>query len=161
LAAASVDMLFPRGIKRAGGIFSLGTVDQYPPGTKTDKAEGKFWLVSLTEEQGGPGFLALWKKCPHLGCTVPWKEDFSFVDPNTGQEAKGWFRCPCHGSTYNSAGVRVFGPAPRSMDRMDLTIADGQITVDTRAATNPTTDVKPGKGGKGVPENAKFAVKAP
>ncbi len=105
----------------------------YPPGSKTPIAEGKFWLVNLTEEQGGPGFLALWWKCPHLGCTVPWRESFVFPDPATGQDKRGWFRCPCHGSTYNDAGVRVFGPAPRSMDHMDLTIdpSSKRISVNT------------------------------
>jgi cytochrome b6-f complex iron-sulfur subunit len=103
--------------------------------------------VNLTEEQGGPGFLALWWKCPHLGCTVPWRETFSFVDPATGASTQGWFRCPCHGSTYNHAGVRVFGPAPRSMDRMELTIdGSGNITVNTGAIT------------KGTPDNNAFAV---
>jgi Rieske Fe-S protein len=42
-------------------------------------------------------------------------------DAATGDARKGWFRCPCHSSTYSDAGVRVFGPAPRSMDRMELT----------------------------------------
>lgn len=145
-AASFIDFLYPRGITGFGSVISAGTVDQYPPGTHKDFAEGKFWLVNLTAEQGGPGFLALWWKCPHLGCTVPWRETFSFQDPGTGQTTRGWFRCPCHGSTYNYAGVRVFGPAPRSMDRMEVTIADGRISVNTGAIT------------KGTPDNDKFAV---
>jgi cytochrome b6-f complex iron-sulfur subunit len=105
--------------------------------------------VNLTAEQGGDGYLALWWKCPHLGCTVPWRLDFTFPDPETGADKKGWFRCPCHGSTYNDAGVRVFGPAPRSMDHMDLTVdpSSKKISVNT------------GKVTKGTPDNAKFAVK--
>ena len=44
----------------------------------------------------------------------------------------GWFRCPCHGSTYTRAGIRVFGPAPRPMDTMAITAnPDGSLTVDT------------------------------
>jgi cytochrome b6-f complex iron-sulfur subunit len=144
-----VDMLYPRGVTGFGGVVAAGTTDQLPPGEKTDKYNiGKFWLVHLTEEQGG-GFLALWWKCPHLGCTVPWRPTFSFPDPATGQDKRGWFRCPCHGSTYNDAGVRVFGPAPRSMDRMELTIdpATKRISVNTGRIT------------KGTPDNEKFAVK--
>ena len=152
--AASVgvlfDMLWPRGITGFGGIVAAGTVDQFPPGTKTPNPEGKFWLVNLTEEQGGPGFLALWWKCPHLGCTVPWRESFAFVNPDTGTEKRGWFRCPCHGSTYTDAGVRVYGPAPRSMDRMQVTIDPDskRITVNTGSIT------------KGDVTNADFAVEA-
>jgi cytochrome b6-f complex iron-sulfur subunit len=149
-AASLVDFLYPRGITGFGGVVQAGLASEFPPGTKTEVNEGKFWLVNLTEEQGGPGFLALWWKCPHLGCTVPWRENFNFVDPTTGQEKRGWFRCPCHGSTYNDAGVRVFGPAPRSMDRMELTIdpSSGRISVNT------------GSVEKGTPDNARFAVQA-
>ena len=124
-------------------------VSKYPPGSKTKITAGKFWLVHLTPEQGGPGFLALWQKCPHLGCTVPWEPGYSFTDKATGSSKRGWFRCPCHQSTYNDAGVRVFGPAPRSMDRMALTItAEGEIEVDTGtiekgAVDNATSAVMP------------------
>jgi cytochrome b6-f complex iron-sulfur subunit len=150
IAGSMVDFLYPRGIVGFGGVVTAGTIDQFPPGTKTSVPAGKYWLVSLTEEQGGPGYLALWWKCPHLGCTVPWQEGFSWPDPVTQQNTRGWFRCPCHGSTYNHAGVRVFGPAPRSMDHMEITIdpATGRIDVNTGAIT------------KGTPDNATFAVQA-
>ncbi len=150
-AATIVDMLYPRGIVGFGGVVVAGTTDKFPPNTKTQIVEGKFWLVNLTAEQGGPGYLALWQKCPHLGCTVPWRDNFSFTDPATGQTKLGWFRCPCHGSTYTDAGVRVFGPAPRSMDHMELTIdpSSKRISVNT------------GKITKGSTDNPKFAVKGP
>ncbi len=117
--------------------------------------EGKFWLVNLDGgegdvlEQGGTGgLLALYWKCPHLGCTVPWSGGFdgaAVAYPGI----VGWFRCPCHGSTYSRAGVRVFGPAPRPLDTFLLTTnADGSVTVNTRAITlggganpNPTRAV--------------------
>jgi cytochrome b6-f complex iron-sulfur subunit len=81
---------------------------------------------------------------------VPWRETFSWPDPESGQNKLGWFRCPCHGSTYNDAGVRVFGPAPRSMDHMEITIdaSTGRIDVNTGAIT------------KGTPDNADFVVQA-
>ena len=146
IGAAVVDMLYPRGITGFGGVIPIGTVDEYPPGSQIP--EGRFWLVNLTEEQGGPGFLALWWKCPHLGCTVPWLGTYSFPDPATGADKRGWFRCPCHGSTYNDAGVRVFGPAPRSLDVMELTIDPNtqRISVNTGSVI------------KGTPENAQMAV---
>ncbi len=95
--------------------------------------EGRFFLVNLeagvtpTGEETEGGLLALWQKCPHLGCTVPWNAGFSF------QGRTGWFRCPCHGSTYTrEGGVLVFGPAPRSMDRFRLEVQeDGSVAVDT------------------------------
>jgi len=93
--------------------------------------------------------VALYHKCPHLGCTVPWRPEFAYEDPRTGEAYKGWFRCPCHGSTYSAGGVRVFGPAPRSMDTFAVTIEDGRITVDTGSITtgtpsNPSRAIQPG-----------------
>jgi cytochrome b6-f complex iron-sulfur subunit len=150
VAGSIIDFLYPRGIIGFGGVVTAGTVDQFPPGTKTKVPAGHFWVVNLTAEQGGPGYLALWWKCPHLGCTVPWRDDFSWPDPATGQNKLGWFRCPCHGSTYNDAGVRVFGPAPRSMDHMEISIdpSSGRLDVNTGAIT------------KGSPDNPTFAVQA-
>jgi cytochrome b6-f complex iron-sulfur subunit len=96
--------------------------------------EGRFFLVNLPpgvtpngEETPG-GLLALWRKCPHLGCTVPWRPDFSFLGRT------GWFRCPCHGSTYTKeGGILVAGPAPRPMDLFEITDVrdDGSIVVST------------------------------
>jgi cytochrome b6-f complex iron-sulfur subunit len=77
---------------------------------------GKFWLV-----RNDDGLLALYWKCPHLGCTVPW---------NTGRHE---FVCPCHGSVYDPNGVRVAGPAPRPMDIMAVSIDEStnDVLVDT------------------------------
>lgn len=139
-AAVLVDMLYPRGVTGFGGVVSVDPGEVPAPGEKRGIQRGRFWLVNLTEEQGGPGILALWWKCPHLGCTVPWKENF--IWPNeVGTPTKGWFRCPCHGSTYTDSGFRVFGPAPRSLDTMKVTVgSNGQISVDTGNITNGTPD---------------------
>jgi cytochrome b6-f complex iron-sulfur subunit len=143
-----VDFLWQRNVSGFGGVVTAGKAGDFAPGTKTIVRQGKFWLVNLTAEQGGPGFLALWQKCPHLGCVVPWLDRFRWVDPKSGDAREGWFRCPCHQSTYDHAGVRVYGPAPRSMDRMALTITeDGVIQVDT------------GDISKGSEDNAAYAVR--
>ena len=140
-AACGVDLLYPRGVTGFGGRVTVSPNEVPPPGGKVKIARGRFWLVNLTEEQGGPGLLALWWKCPHLGCTVPWKETFIFPDPTTSADKQGWFRCPCHGSTYTDAGIRVFGPAPRSLDTMELTVdADGRVSVETGKTTNGAPD---------------------
>lgn len=65
------------------------------------------------------GFVALYQKCPHLGCRVPWC--------TTSQ----WFECPCHGSQYNRVGEKKGGPAPRGMDRFVVSVDNGVVTVDT------------------------------
>jgi len=65
------------------------------------------------------GYVALYQKCVHLGCRVPWCQ--------TSQ----WFECPCHGSQYNRVGEKKGGPAPRGLDRFPVTVSGGQIVVDT------------------------------
>ena len=66
------------------------------------------------------GVVALFQKCPHLGCRVPWCA--------TSQ----WFECPCHGSKYNRVGEKKGGPAPRGMDRWPTVVeSDGSITINT------------------------------
>src|SRR3990172_1113132 len=109
--------------------------------------EGKFWLVNLSGPEGDVlgvggtgGLLALWWKCPHLGCAVPWNASFNGSEVNF-PGIVGWFRCPCHGSTYSRAGIRVYGPAPRPMDTMALTVnSNGSVDVNTGAVTSGNSD---------------------
>ena len=69
----------------------------------------------------GLGYVALYQKCVHLGCRVPWCQ--------TSQ----WFECPCHGSQYNRVGEKKGGPAPRGLDRFALSISsDGSMSVNTQ-----------------------------
>lgn len=65
------------------------------------------------------GVVALYQKCPHLGCRVPFC--------TTAQ----WFECGCHGSQYNRVGEKKFGPAPRGMDRFPVEVSNGTVVVDT------------------------------
>jgi cytochrome b6-f complex iron-sulfur subunit len=65
------------------------------------------------------GYVALYQKCVHLGCRVPWCE------------SSQWFECPCHGSKYNRVGEKQGGPAPRGLDRFPLDVVGGNIIVHT------------------------------
>jgi cytochrome b6-f complex iron-sulfur subunit len=65
--------------------------------------------------------IALWRKCPHLGCQVP----------QVCEESQ-WFECLCHGSKYTVLGEKRDGPAPRGMDRFAVTVEDGAYVVVTR-----------------------------
>jgi cytochrome b6-f complex iron-sulfur subunit len=65
------------------------------------------------------GVVALFQKCVHLGCRVPWCA--------TSQ----WFECPCHGSKYNRVGEKKGGPAPRGLDRFPVDVAGGQVVINT------------------------------
>lgn len=68
--------------------------------------------------------------CTHLGCTVNRVE--------TG------FLCPCHGSQYDSDGLVVGGPAPKTLPWLAIKkVPGGQIEIDT---------------GTSLPENSFFSV---
>ena len=67
---------------------------------------------------------ALSSKDPHLGCAVPWRPDFEFVNET------GFFRDPCHLETFDMAGDRVYGPATRGLDRFAVTIENDRVVVD-------------------------------
>jgi cytochrome b6-f complex iron-sulfur subunit len=122
---------WPRKTGAFGGAVVAGSVGDYKVGDVKVIREGKFYITRVPE-----GFLALWWKCPHLGCTVPWKESDPVMGgpPDDGDKSfasEGRFSCPCHGSIYNRYGQIVQGPAPRPMDRFPMTIASGKITVQT------------------------------
>lgn len=70
--------------------------------------------------------LALWRKCPHLGCLVP-----APCDSVTR------YQCRCHRSTYNILGEKMHeGPAERGLDRFAVLIEDdGTIVIDTSQLT--------------------------
>lgn len=66
------------------------------------------------------GLMALYQRCVHLGCRVPWCGD-----------SQG-FECPCHGSKYNSIGEYFAGPAPRNLDRFTVHVTDtGRLIIST------------------------------
>lgn len=99
-----------------GGVFNVGTVDNFPPGSVTPVEAGRFYVVRLPDG----GLLAVYRRCTHLGCAVPY-------DPAVGQ-----FVCPCHGSAFTMDGQVQNAPAPRPLDLFPLTVNDaGEIVVDT------------------------------
>ena len=65
------------------------------------------------------GLVALYQRCVHLGCRVPWCK------------SSQWFECPCHGSKYNRVGEKKGGPAPRGLDRFPIDVGGGTVAIDT------------------------------
>lgn len=126
--AMALSFFAPKVVEgKFGGVFTCGAVDEFPPGSVTPFTEGRFYLVRL--EDGG--FLALYRRCTHLGCAVPW------------EQAQGMFVCPCHASAFEMDGAVINPPAPRALDRFQVTIQDGSVLVDTGAPIerdHPTPD---------------------
>lgn len=112
-------LLWPNKTGAFGSEITVRAEDVPPVmGAPLRNIQGKFYLMHNED-----GLLALYTKCPHLGCAVPW------VGPPDSPNA---FQCPCHGSMYNYDGVLTGGPAPRPMDLMKVSIDEGgNVIVDT------------------------------
>ena len=116
-----------------GGVLEAGPVGRFAPGSVTPFPKAGFYLVRL---QDG-GFLALHRKCTHLGCTVPWRPD------------EERFACPCHASAFDIRGAVMNAPAPRPLDLFAVAIDSGLVLVDTtqklrRTAFEPEQVVRTG-----------------
>ena len=98
-----------------GGIIEAGPIDDFEPDSVTAFIRGQFYLSRLKDG----GFLALSRKCTHLGCTVPWDSEGNI------------FLCPCHSSAFDRTGEVISPPAPRALDLHPVDIENGIVRVDT------------------------------
>jgi cytochrome b6-f complex iron-sulfur subunit len=79
---------------------------------------------TIVKDMDGSYWIALYQRCVHLGCTVPFRDDCVS------------FKCPCHGSHYNVDGEFLDGPAPRSLDRFALSFNGEDVVIDTGTLNN-------------------------
>ncbi len=105
----------PRTLFEPATSFKIGYPADYGLGVDT-KFQQKYRIwVDRTPDR----IFVIYARCTHLGCTPDWKP------------SENKFKCPCHGSGYDSEGINFEGPAPRPMDRAHVEVApDGQILVD-------------------------------
>jgi cytochrome b6-f complex iron-sulfur subunit len=116
MAGAGMLFLKPRNLAgEFGGKVTAGAVDSFPPGSVTEFPEGRFFLIRTADG----GFLAVYSRCPHLGCTVNW-------EPYNNR-----FYCPCHASSFDEVGNLKSPPVPRPLDIFSVRIANETVVVDT------------------------------
>ena len=140
-AAALIAFLWKGAEGGFGSKISVGKIDDIIGQIRSARGflylpEARSWVTEYPREAiskaevvyGGQGavlagmnagVVALYQKCPHLGCRVP--------ECSTSQ----WFECPCHGSQYNRVGEKKGGPAPRGMDRFGVSVNNGVLVIDT------------------------------
>ena len=123
ISAGKVDDIIS-GIRSNKGFLYLAEarawVTEYPKGSLS-KAKAVYGAQAPVYAGMEAGVVALYQKCPHLGCRVP--------ECSSSQ----WFECQCHGSQYNRVGEVRGGPAPRGMDRFAVSVSNGNLTIDTGA----------------------------
>ncbi|MEN8189815.1 MAG: ubiquinol-cytochrome c reductase iron-sulfur subunit [Thermodesulfobacteriota bacterium] len=94
--------------------IQAGAIDDFAPGSVTFIPAGQFYLSRL----GDGGFLAISRKCSHLGCSVPWVAD------------REQFECPCHASIFDRTGNVIKAPAPRPLDLYSVSFEGFQVVID-------------------------------
>lgn len=114
-AFTTVRYLQPNVLFEAATRFRIGRPEEIPVGT----------LVVLEDQQlfvghTGAGFFAMSTVCTHLGCITQYLE------------AEREIFCPCHGSRFDVNGNVTAGPAPRPLPRLHLSLANGELVVDSR-----------------------------
>jgi cytochrome b6-f complex iron-sulfur subunit len=136
---ASIAFLWPNLKGGFGSLIDLGSINdlkqQVSPSSPYYYGVGKLYIVPYTgtgKDSGtgvdyvgegavvpGLGLMALYQRCVHLGCRVPFCQ------------ASEWFECPCHGSKYNRAGEYQLGPAPTGLQRFPIKVSGNTLMVDT------------------------------
>jgi cytochrome b6-f complex iron-sulfur subunit len=97
----------PRSIFEPSSVFRIGVPSDYALGVDTKwQQQYRIWVTRTSDR-----LFVIYARCTHLGCTPDWKAS--------------------HGSGYDSEGINFEGPAPRPMDRADVSLdAEGQIVVN-------------------------------
>jgi len=104
-------------------VFTVEEARAMPVGTVVYFQEQRLYMSRVES-----GLLALYRKCTHVGCVVPWLPD----DPSEDDlAAKGRFNCPCHGGIFDRYGVVQAGPPPRPLDIFPIEIDGEELVVDT------------------------------
>ena len=111
-----VRFFLPRSIFEPSSIFRVGFPGDFGLGVDTKyQQQYRIWVTRTSDR-----LFVIYARCTHLGCTPDWKA------------SENKFKCPCHGSGYDSEGINFEGPAPRPMDRAHVELdAEGQIVVNT------------------------------
>ena len=110
-----VRFFLPRSILEPSPQFRIGSPNDYALGVDTKwQQQYRIWVTRTSDR-----LFVIYAVCTHLGCTPDWKA------------SENKFKCPCHGSGYDSEGINFEGPAPRPMDRAQVQLdAEGQIEVN-------------------------------
>ncbi len=114
---ASASLLVPRLHDRAGAEIVVGRPDEFRVAEVSDRFARTHRLYVIREVDH---IHALSSVCTHLGCITRW------------QASQDRFKCFCHGSSFGRDGDPIEGPAPRPLERLQITLTpSAQIVVNT------------------------------
>jgi cytochrome b6-f complex iron-sulfur subunit len=153
------NLLGPPQGNMSGGFLYPNVTYEDPPAFKADPpssyAVGSTTVLTdkrVVINHDPDGFYVILLICTHLGCTPRY-----FSDVTSDLVAKGigglratksnpevpGFKCPCHGSRYYRDAVNFYGPAPRPMERILVSVArDGRLYIDRSQYVKPNFRLK-------------------
>ena len=114
----SYEYFSPNVLFEAAPVVKAGKPDQFPPNTVTLDPQNGIYLVNSAK-----GFYALQAVCTHLGCLTAWKPELNLI------------ACPCHGSRFNTDGIKVAGPAPQPLPWFKVWLSDDGFLMVDRSTT--------------------------
>ncbi len=93
----------------------VGTVDNIPPGESLTIPYGRYPALVIHTEEGFKAYSAV---CTHFACIVKW------------DSTKQIIFCPCHLGYFEPIqGEVISGPPPLPLEKIALTITDGEIFI--------------------------------
>lgn len=116
----AVRFLWPEVLFEEETLFRIGRPDDIAVGTVLVLPVQKLYVLHAPE-----GFVAMSATCTHLGCLTRYEPDLNRI------------LCPCHGSRFSTDGKVVMGPAPRPLPRVQLTLEQGILVVDSSKTVEP------------------------
>lgn len=111
--AGSGRFMYPRVLFEPPSSFVAGPIGDFLPDVPTFFTEFRTWIIVT-----GGRLYALTGRCTHLGCTPSW----------LASDTK--FKCPCHGSGFRISGINFEGPAPRALERFQVSLEGGNVVVE-------------------------------
>lgn len=119
--------LSPLFRRREDSWIDIGRARDFLPGvpTRVEYVERKrdAWITTERRSSAwvltsnGKDFIVFDPRCTHLGCPYRW-------DAN-----KKLFLCPCHNAVFNVDGGVVSGPPPRPLDRYNVKVTGGRLSI--------------------------------
>ena len=103
-----------RRVKPKTNLLNAGPISNFPKGSVTLIGKGHLYLAHL--DNGG--FLAISRRCTHLGCAVTWGG------------AQKQFLCPCHASVFDGIGNVLKPPASRALDLYSISFERKMVMID-------------------------------
>lgn len=109
----------PQRSSDSGEWVDAGAEDELAVGASKDimSGQGTPLMVIRRDEET---FIALEKKCPHLGCMV--------------DLVGGELLCPCHGAKFTLDGKLTGGPSPRDLKQYEVKTMEGHVFVGKERA---------------------------